>query len=51
MSLTTLVAAGAEKTQQLPFPAPVFGIIALGGFVVLLGVTWAFRNTAKKHHH
>jgi hypothetical protein len=29
-------------------PAWVFGAIAMGGFLLLLGVLWSFRGTAAK---
>lgn len=41
---TTLVAA-----QELPMPEWAFGGVALGGFLLLLGVLWTFRNTAARH--
>jgi len=44
-----LVSAGTEPVRQLPMPPWAFGAIALGCFVVLLGVLWSFRNTAARY--
>lgn len=44
----TLAAQGAEATRTLPMPPIAFGLIAFGVFLVLLGITWSFRNTAYK---
>jgi hypothetical protein len=35
----------------LPFPAPLFGAIALTVFTVLALVTWSYRNVANRHDH
>lgn len=42
-------AAGAEVINELPFPAPVFGLIALIIFIVLGFVTFSFRDVANRH--
>ena len=34
---------------ELPFPAPVFGLVAFGLLMFLLLVTFAFRNVGKRH--
>jgi len=39
----------AERTNELPFPPAVFGILAFGGLVVLLLVTHAFRSVGTRH--
>jgi hypothetical protein len=51
MLLTSLVAAaeGGEEATKLPVDPLVIGIGALAFFFVLLGITWAFRNTSHKH--
>lgn len=52
MSTTVLAAAGAlvaEGEHALPMPAISYGLIALVFFALLLGVTWAFRNTGQKY--
>ncbi|MHB1474537.1 MAG: hypothetical protein ACYDDU_04420 [Dermatophilaceae bacterium] len=52
MSFTPTAAtlATAQTTvRELPMPPWAFGAIAFGSFVVLLGVLWAFRNTAAKY--
>jgi hypothetical protein len=46
--VSTLVAATEEATRELPMPVIAYFIIAFGVFVLLLGVTWSFRNTAAK---
>ena len=36
---------------ELPFPAPVFGVIALAVFVLLGVITWSYRDVANRHDH
>ena len=52
MSTTVLATAGAlvaeDPAHALPMPAISYGLIALVFFALLLGVTWAFRNTSQK---
>lgn len=47
-SLSNLMAAAEEHTRELPMSPYAFGAIAFAGFLVLLGVLWAFRGTAQK---
>jgi hypothetical protein len=35
----------------LPFPAPIFGAIALTVFAILGIVTFSYRNVANRHDH
>ena len=53
MSLTTtvtsLATAETETLRELPMPAWVYGVIAFGSFLLLLGVLWSFRNTAARY--
>jgi hypothetical protein len=42
------VLAAEEATRELPMAPVVYFIIAFSLFVLLLGVTWSFRNTAHK---
>lgn len=51
MSLVTSVAADADIVNQLPFPSWVFGAIAASIFIVLLLMTWTFRDVANRHSH
>lgn len=46
---TALAAAGTESVREMPMPPWVFGAVALGCFIVLLGVLWSFRNTAARY--
>ena len=46
--VSTLVAATEEATRELPMPVIAYFVIAFLVFVLLLGVTWSFRNTAAK---
>ncbi len=39
----------AEATRTLPMPSYVFGLLALAGFALLLGLTWAFRGAHNKY--
>ena len=43
-----LFAAAWDPTRELPMPPIAFGALAMVGFLVLLGVLWAFRGTATK---
>jgi hypothetical protein len=35
----------------LPFPAVIFGVIAIGVFVLLGAITWSYRDVANRHDH
>lgn len=48
-SVVTLAAAGNETVRELPLPAWLYGALAFTCFMALLGVLWAFRNTALKY--
>jgi len=43
--------AMAESSVQYPFPAFVFGVIAMGIFLGLALVTWSYRDVANRHDH
>ena len=45
--LTALPTVSAE--HPLIFPAPVFPLIAIGGFLVLGFVAWSYRDVANRH--
>jgi hypothetical protein len=49
MGFLASTAGGAETHFEIPFPPEVYGVGALVGFVVLLAVTFAFRNVGKRH--
>lgn len=53
MSLLATVAAAAEGghhiVNELPFPAPLFGVIALVVFTALAAITFSFRDVAHRH--
>jgi hypothetical protein len=51
MSLVTSVAAEAAIVNHLPFPAWGFGAIAGSVFMVLLLITWTYRDVANRHSH
>jgi hypothetical protein len=40
---------GAEAASHLPIPPLVFGLLAFGGLVTLLLVTYAFRSVGTRH--
>lgn len=44
-------ATEGEAFVTLPFPSVVFGIIAIGVFVLLAAVTWSYRDVANRHEH
>jgi hypothetical protein len=47
--LALLVTAAAEPKRHLPIPPWGFAVLALGAFLVLLVVTFAFRSSGAKH--
>ena len=47
-SLLNLFAAAEEHHRDMPMPPLAFGLIALVGFFLALGVLWSFRGTASK---
>jgi hypothetical protein len=50
MTQVLVLATGtAEQTHELPMAPAMFAIIAIGSFVALLGLVWAFRGVANKH--
>ena len=53
MSFAATIAAASEGAShvvnELPIPAPFYGIIVLSIFVVLGAVTFAFRDVANRH--
>jgi hypothetical protein len=46
-----LTAAGAETEFEIPMAPEVYGLGALGGLLLLLAITFAFRSVAKRHYH
>lgn len=50
MSALSVVSEAVEHHEvELPFDAPIFGLVALVIFMLLLAITWAFRNNAYKY--
>ncbi len=47
----TAVVAAEEATRELPMAPIAYFIIAFSLFLLALGVTWSFRNTAHKITH
>ncbi len=46
--MSMIAALAQEGDNALPMPAASYGLMALVFFALLLGVTWAFRNTHQK---
>jgi len=40
---------GGHVVNELWFPAPLFGVIMLALFLIMAGVTFAFRDVANRH--
>jgi len=36
---------------ELPIPAPLFGAIAFGIFLLLAAIAWSYRDVANRHEH
>jgi hypothetical protein len=49
LTLAAALAAAAETHNELPIPAPLFGVIVLGLFGLGAIVTWSYRNVANRH--
>ena len=49
MSAITLKLAEEAGHVALPFPAPVFGLIALAVFFTLAVIVWSYRDVADRH--
>ncbi|WP_200810992.1 hypothetical protein [Demequina sp. NBRC 110057] len=49
MSTVVIAEAAEHVVNELPFPAPVFGLIAFAALMGLLGVTYAFRSVGTRH--
>jgi hypothetical protein len=49
MSVLTSLVTAAETHTELPFPAPLFGAIALVIFIALGLVMWSYRDVANRH--
>ncbi len=49
--LSILASETAVHHTELPFPGIFFGVIAMGVFLALAGVTWSYRNVANRHDH
>ena len=48
--------AAAARTESeilvaLPFPAIIFGVIAISIFLTLALITWSYRDVANRHEH
>lgn len=54
MSLLTTILVAAEGghhvVNELPFPAPLFGVIAFTTFTALAIVVFSFRDVASRHN-
>jgi hypothetical protein len=48
-SATVLAAETHEVVNELPMPAPLFGLLALVVFALLALVVWSYRNVANRH--
>ena len=51
MSVASSVVAASEVVNELPLPAWLYGVIALGALFALALVTYSYRNVANRHSH
>jgi hypothetical protein len=49
MSVLTSLVTAAETHNELPIPAPLFGVIAIVIFIALGLVMWSYRDVANRH--
>ena len=47
----TLIRMAEEGGVELPIPAFFFGLIAFTLFILLVLVTWSYRDVANRHEH
>jgi hypothetical protein len=40
--------AAEEAKRSLPMPDWLYGVLAFAVFLLVLGITWSFRNTAAR---
>ena len=53
MHILNFIIKGMAETTAVssPFPTIVFGAIAFSIFIVLLFVTWSYRDVSNRHDH
>ncbi len=52
MRFLEILSRSAEEAHvQLPIPAPLFGAIAFGIFLLLGAIIWSYRDVANRHDH
>lgn len=49
--LAALTSVTEPGHVELPIPAPLFGAIAFGVFLLLAAITWSYRDVANRHEH
>lgn len=47
--MITEVADVAQAVNELPIPAPAYGLLAFSGLMALLFITYAFRSMSNRH--
>jgi hypothetical protein len=48
-ALAAPLAAAEQPIRQLPVSPEVIGLGAMGIFLALMAITWAFRSVGKRH--
>jgi hypothetical protein len=48
-TVATLATAGTVRLRELPMSPYAYWALSMASFLLLLGLLWAFRNTAAKH--
>ncbi|MFZ5871559.1 MAG: hypothetical protein ACOYXW_13680 [Actinomycetota bacterium] len=51
MGFWVSAAEAGESQAEIPFPPEVYGLGALGGLLLLLALTFAFRSVGKRQRH
>ena len=49
--LSVLASEAVVHHTELPFPAIIFGVLAMVAFTALAAVTWSYRDVANRHDH
>lgn len=47
--MITEVADTVQAVNELPIPAPAYGLLAFSGLMALLFITYAFRSLSNRH--
>lgn len=47
--VSVLLSEAIVHHSELPMPAILYGLVALGGFLALAAVTWSYRDVSNRN--